>query len=117
MKVKELYEKVNRYGLIFALNSAFGSNIKVNIPFSKTDLEANIDDVGFSVRANNALKRTGLMTVRAVTDAIVEDQLMRIRNLGKKSYNEIKTRLLQFGYNRLSDIEKISFLQDLIDNN
>ena len=84
MKVKELYEKVNRYGLIFALNSALGSNIKVNIPFSKTDLDANIDDVGFSVRANNALKRTRLMTVRDVIDSIAEDRLMRIRNLGKK---------------------------------
>lgn len=117
MKVKELYETVNSYGLIFALNSTFGRNIKVNIPFSKTDLEANIDDIGFSVRANNALKRTGLMTVRDVVDFIVDDRLMCIRNLGKKSYNEIKTRVLQYGYNKLSDREKTEFLHSIIECN
>ena len=76
-----------------------------------------IDDIDFSVRSSNALKRSGLMTVGDVIDAIADDKLLHIRNLGRKSYNEIKTRILKFGYDQLSEKEKIAFFLDLVEKN
>ena len=55
------------------------------------------------MRASNALKRSGLMTIGSVIDAIMNDELLRIRNLGRKSYNEIKTKILLYGYERLNE--------------
>jgi DNA-directed RNA polymerase alpha subunit len=71
----------------------------------------------FSVRANNALKREGLFTLGEIVDLIMGEGLMRIRNLGKKTENEIKTRLLAFGYAQLSDAEKRRFFYDLLEKN
>lgn len=40
------------------------------------------------------IKRAGLFAVRNVIEAISNDELIRIRNLGKKSMNEIRTRIM-----------------------
>ena len=113
----ELYESAKVNGLVDTLHTIFGNNIKTCIAFSKSACETSIDTLEFSVRASNALKRSGLMTVRDVIDAIADDKLLHIRNLGRKSYNEIKTRILKYGYDQLSEREKIAFFLDLIEKN
>jgi len=113
----ELYESAKVHGLVDTLHTIFGNNIKTSIAFSKSACETSIDTLEFSVRASNALKRSGLMTVRDVIDAIADEKLMHIRNLGRKSYNEIKTRILKYGYDQLSEKEKIAFFLDLIERN
>ena len=113
----ELYESAKVHGLVDTLHTIFGNNIKTSIAFSKSACESSIDTLEFSVRASNALKRSGLMTVRDVIDAIADEKLMHIRNLGRKSYNEIKTRILKYGYDQLSEKEKIAFFLDLIERN
>ena len=110
----ELYESAKVHGLVDTLHTIFGNNIKTSIAFSKSACETSIDTLEFSVRASNALKRSGLMTVRDVIDAIADEKLMHIRNLGRKSYNEIKTRILKYGYDQLSEKEKIAFFLDLL---
>ena len=42
---------------------------------------------------------------------------MKIRNLGAKSFREIKTKILAFGYERLSQNEKRNFFTYLVENN
>ena len=113
----ELYESAKVNGLVDTLYTVFGNNIKTNIAFSKTACEASIDSIDFSVRSSNALKRSGLMTVGDVIDAIMDEKLLHIRNLGKKSYNEIKTRILNYGYEQLSEREKRAFFLDLVERN
>ena len=113
----ELYESAKVHGLVDTLHTIFGNNIKTSIAFCKSACETSIDTLEFSVRASNALKRSGLMTVRDVIDAIADEKLMHIRNLGRKSYNEIKTRILKYGYDQLSEKEKIAFFLDLIERN
>lgn len=113
----ELYESAKVNGFVDTLHTIFGNNIKTCIAFSKSACETSIDTLEFSVRASNALKRSGLMTVRDVIDAIADDKLLHIRNLGRKSYNEIKTRILKYGYDQLSEREKIAFFLDLIERN
>ena len=114
---KDLYEKAKSDGLIPTLYSTVGNNIKTSIAFSQSACDAGIDSIDFSVRASNALKRSGLMTIGSVIDAIMNDELLRIRNLGRKSYNEIKTKILLYGYERLNEWEKIAFFNYLVSNN
>jgi len=110
-------ELINEYGLIQVIHDVYGSNIKVEIGFSNAACETSIDDINFSVRSQNALKRAGLFTVRNVIEAISHDGLLQIRNLGKKSMNEIKTRILAFGYDQLSVTGKLEFVRDLMKRN
>lgn len=112
-----LLKSANENGLIHTLYSAFGNNIKTNIAFSQSACDADIDSIDFSVRASNALKRSGLMTIGSIIDAIMNDELLRIRNLGRKSYNEIKTKILLYGYERLNEWEKNAFFNYLAGNN
>jgi len=114
---EKLYETTKEYGLIETLFAVYGNNIKVNIAYSKRACETSIDDIEFSVRSSNALKRTGLMTVGDIIVAIEDERLLQVRNLGRKSYCEIKTRILNFGYERMTEKEKLAFFVDLVERN
>ena len=115
--VNELLTSANENGLIPTLYGVFGKCIKVSIPFSRKACEMSIDDIDFSPRANNSLKRAGVFTIGEIIDLIADDGLLRIRNLGKKTQNEIKTRVLAFGYERLTENEKKHFFYDVIEKN
>ncbi len=56
-----------------------------------------IEDLNLSVRAYNCLKRSGLMTVGQVLEKS-EDELLALRNFGRKSYDELKDKLIELGY-------------------
>lgn len=59
-------------------------------------LETSIDDLDFSVRAYNCLKRAGINTLGDLT-AKSEIEMMKIRNLGKKSLKEVIDRVKDMG--------------------
>ncbi|MBQ2947079.1 MAG: DNA-directed RNA polymerase subunit alpha [Bacilli bacterium] len=64
---------------------------------SKTKkLETSIDDLDFSVRAYNCLKRAGVNTLGDLT-AKSEVEMMKIRNLGKKSLKEVIEKVRDMG--------------------
>ena len=115
--VNELLKAANATGIVETLNTVFGRNIKVSIPFSQRACETNIDELDFSVRASNSMKRVGVFTIGEVIDLIANDGLLRIRNLGVKTQNEIKTRILVYGYDRLSESERKRFFYEVIENN
>jgi len=56
-----------------------------------------IEDLSLSVRAYNCLKRSGLMTVGAVLEKS-EEELLGLRNFGRKSYDELKEKLVSMGF-------------------
>ena len=56
-----------------------------------------IEDLSLSVRAYNCLKRSGLMTVGQVLEKS-EDELLALRNFGRKSYDELKSRLRELSF-------------------
>ena len=56
-----------------------------------------IEELNLSVRAYNCLKRSGLMTVGQVLEKN-EEELLALRNFGRKSYDELRDRLIEFGY-------------------
>ncbi len=55
-----------------------------------------IEDLDLSVRSYNCLKRAGIQTVEELTQK-TEDEMMRVRNLGKKSLKEVKDKLTELG--------------------
>ncbi len=56
-----------------------------------------IEDLNLSVRAYNCLKRSGLMTVGQVLEKS-EDELLSLRNFGRKSYDELRDKLVEMGF-------------------
>ena len=65
-------------------------------------LETSIDDLDLSVRAYNCLKRAGILTLRDLTDKS-ENEMMKIRNLGKKSLKEVIDKVRSMGLNFRDD--------------
>ena len=59
-------------------------------------LETSIDDLDFSVRAYNCLKRAGVNTLGDLTEKS-ELEMMKIRNLGKKSLKEVIDKIKDMG--------------------
>ena len=55
-----------------------------------------IEDLDLSVRSYNCLKRAGIQTVEELTQR-TEDEMMRVRNLGKKSLKEVKDKIYDVG--------------------
>lgn len=55
-------------------------------------LEMTIEELDLSVRSYNCLKRAGINTVQELTQKSEED-MMKVRNLGRKSLDEVKYKL------------------------
>ena len=71
------------------------------IPNAKTDekekvLTMTIDELELSVRSYNCLKRAGIDTVESLVDKTSED-MMKVRNLGRKSLEEVLAKLKELG--------------------
>lgn len=65
----------------------------------------SIDDLDLSVRSNNCLRRAGINTVDELIQKSEED-MMKVRNLGRKSLDEVKKKLTDLGLSlRKSDEE------------
>ena len=59
-------------------------------------LEMSIEDLELSVRSFNCLKRAGISTVEDITN-MTESEMMKVRNLGKKSLDEVTFKLRSLG--------------------
>ena len=71
------------------MNDAFGEVVTKNTNMM-------IEDLDLSVRSYNCLKRAGIQTVEELTQK-TEDEMMRVRNLGKKSFKEVKEKIYELG--------------------
>ena len=67
-------------------------------------LEMTIEELDLSVRSFNCLKRAGINTVEDLTNR-TEDDMMKVRNLGKKSLDEVINKLHSFGLELRSEDE------------
>ncbi len=59
-------------------------------------LEMSIDEMDLSVRSYNCLKRAGIQTVEDIT-LRSEDDMLKVRNLGRKSLDEVIAKLESYG--------------------
>ena len=67
-------------------------------------LEMSIEDLELSVRSFNCLKRAGISTVEDLTNKS-ESDMMKVRNLGKKSLDEVTNKLHDLGLDFRKDDE------------
>ena len=67
-------------------------------------LEMTIEELDLSVRSFNCLKRAGINTVEDLINK-TEEEMMKVRNLGKKSLDEVINKLHSFGLELRSEDE------------
>ena len=92
------------------LDLAEGINETQSIMAEKNDnqkaqvLDLTIDELDLSVRSFNCLKRAGINTVEDLINKSEED-MMKVRNLGRKSLEEVIAKLDSFGFALMKDEE------------
>lgn len=76
-------------------------------------LEMKIEQLDLSVRLFNSLKRSGIYTVAQIIK-MTEEDVMRLRSLGRKSFKELKEKLLEHGleFENTSNKENSFSLED-----
>ena len=79
--------------------SSFDSCVKEHSNETNTKtVNITIEDLDLTVRSYNCLKRAGISNVEELTQK-TEDEMSRVRNLGKKSLKEVKEKLVALGLN------------------
>jgi len=71
--------------------------LRTSVSSSNGAPDVRIEELDFSVRTYNCLKKANIQTVADLVETS-EDELMNIRNFGRKSLVEVQDKLSQFGY-------------------
>ena len=96
LSAKILVDHFNKFAVLETITR------DINIEKEEVQVEENkfetitIEELDLSVRSYNCLKRAGIATVLELTDRTEED-MMKVKNLGKKSLKEIKEKLAGIG--------------------
>ena len=96
LAAKVLSEHLNSF--INLSDTAMNAEVMVEKPDDTKEkvLEMSIDELELSVRSYNCLKRAGINTVEELTNKTSED-MMKVRNLGRKSLEEVLSKLKELG--------------------
>lgn len=104
LAAKVLNEHLN----LFVDLSDQAANVEIMVEkgenLQEKDLERTIEELDLSVRSFNCLKRAGINTVEDLTNK-TEDDMMKVRNLGKKSLEEVIAKLHSLGFSLASEEE------------
>lgn len=98
---------IEHFNLFLSLSDvAERTNLMVEKSDSKVtkNLDVTIDELELSVRSYNCLKRAGINTVQDLTSK-TEDEMMKVRNLGRKSLDEVIEKLHSMGLDLSSPTE------------
>ncbi len=93
---KILVEHLNMF--VEMTDIAMNMEVMSEVEEDTTDkvLDMTIEELDLSVRSYNCLKRAGIQTVQDLA-AKSEDEMIKVRNLGKKSLKEVKEKLSELG--------------------
>ena len=99
---------LNEHLNLFVDLSAEAKNTEIMVEREETIkekvLEMTIEELDLSVRSFNCLKRAGINTVQDLINKSEED-MMKVRNLGRKSLEEVVNKLNSLGFNLSKDDE------------
>ena len=113
---EELYMAAEENGFMNVL-TGMGVTPHVRLPIDKAFLEQPLEVLDLSLRAWNGLMRAGITDIQHLVDRLSwPNGLSNIRNFGKKSIAEVKSKLTELAYEQLTEPERISFWQYFIDN-
>ena len=93
--VSEAAKIFDRYVLLFFDLGQPAETMTMVAPEDIPARRMRVDELDFSVRTSNCLKRAGVVTLGDLVD-MPSRQLMKIRNFGQKSFEEVKEKLAQF---------------------
>ena len=103
------------------LNSVYakyGKQLRFPVYLGQALTEAPLEDLELSVRSYNCLKRAGMRTVGDLVEGIDgRTDLLKIRNLGIRSANEIMQAIMEYQYSILSDGRKARYLKRVAELN
>lgn len=74
-------------------------------------LEMSIDKLDLTVRLYNSLKRAGITTVAEIVSK-PEEEIMRLRSLGRKSFKELKDKLIEHNLSFANSMMRDSIIDD-----
>jgi DNA-directed RNA polymerase subunit alpha len=101
---KVLTEHLNLFVNLSESVSSQEIMVETNNTGSEKVLQMTIEELDLSVRSFNCLKRAGINTVEDLINKTEED-MMKVRNLGRKSLEEVVEKLESLGYKLRKDEE------------
>ena len=123
-KIKNILNEMDPYmpaGSMVEFLYSHKKFIRFNVYLSKKELDENLSVLDLSQRSINCLRRAGFNTLRDMLDAISvtgdersKEKLLRLRNLGRKSAEEILLTIMCYQFQILSDRERKEYLQDIV---
>ena len=85
--------------------------VKIIVREGMKAMETSIEDLNLSVRSLNCLRRAGYDTISSLVAGINgREDLMKIKNMGKKSVEEIMLKLFLFTYANLKPEDRGAYL-------
>lgn len=93
---KIMQEHLNQFIRLDEAASEFEVLVEREEDQKEKALEMTIEELELSVRSFNCLKRASINTVEELTEKS-EEEMMKVRNLGKKSLDEVKKKLAELG--------------------
>ena len=123
-KIKNILNEMDPYmpaGSMVEFLYSHKKFIRFNVYLSKKELDEKLSVLDLSQRSINCLRRAGFNTLRDLLNAIAvsgdersKEKLLRLRNLGRKSAEEILLTIMCYQFQILSDRERKEYLQDII---
>ena len=111
-------QKRRTHGELNSVYAKYGKQLRFPVYLGQALTEAPLEDLELSVRSYNCLKRAGMRTVGDLVEGIDgRTDLLKIRNLGMRSANEIMQAVMEYQYDLLSDEGKIRYLKRLSELN
>ena len=109
-KNKELSELISKsldhIDILSKALKSVGAEITVTLDNPNAELAVllarKIEDIDFSVRASNCMRRAGIETLKDLTER-TENEMLNVRNLGRKAFDEIKEKMLGLGLTFMSE--------------
>lgn len=102
MSARILTEHLNLFTNLTEIAIATDVMKEVDTTSDDRILERTIEELDLSVRSYNCLKRAGINTVYDLTEKS-EAEMMKVRNLGRKSLEEVKIKLADLGLGLKND--------------
>ena len=101
------YEDLLNIGIEPELATKISLEIEKNKNRKEEEEILDVRDCGFSVKAYNCLKRAGINSLGDLAN-MTEEQLMKVRNLGRKSFEEIVAKMQEYGisFKTKEEVEK-----------
>ncbi|MBE7088541.1 MAG: hypothetical protein E7370_03355 [Clostridiales bacterium] len=112
--VEELFNEINEHGVLHTLISVFGKGAFFEMNFTQKLCDTEVTSLNISVRAQNGLMRAGCKTVGQLINMINEGSLIKVRQLGVKSVAELRSFVVELGYQQMSDKRKKEFLRNIV---